>query len=290
MFIIHGVVLVKPMIGIIAPLDRHSRLVLDTIYLKRVKQAGGIPLVFDYDIDTLDDVLNVVHGVILTGGPDIHPKFYGEDPSSHMRDVDLKRDLFEITLVRAAAEKGIPLLGVGRGAQVINVAFGGTLYQDVAAEIPRAVKHDWEFSKVNPTDKVHDIRLKVDSKLYRILREALDIMGTTEVFLGVNSFHHQAIKKIGEGLKPVAHTVDGIIEAVEGKEGFIIGVQWWAEYLDEMQPLFNALVREAGEYREIKRELEMREMEAQIQTAKEEQDESHRTSDENNTPPDTNQT
>lgn len=276
----------KPLIGIIAPVDWSSdRLILDRVYLRRVKHAGGIPVVLDYEEELLEDVLEAVDGILLTGGPDIHPKFYGDDPSNHLRDADIRRDFFEITLTRAAVERELPVLGTGRGAQVINVAFGGTLYQDVAAEIPRAVKHDWDMSKVHPSQKVHDVRLKVDSKLYRILRESLDITGTTEVFFGANSFHHQAIKKIGEGLRPVAHTIDGIVEAIEGEEGFIIGVQWRPEYLDEMQPLFNALVKEARRYREARRELEMRELRA----ATEEQDGSHRTSDGSSSPPGTSQ-
>jgi len=278
---------VKPLIGIIAPVDwSRDRLILDRVYVKRVKHAGGIPVVFDYEEELLEDVLDTADGILLTGGPDIHPRFYGDDPSNYLRDADIRRDFFEITLTRAAVERGIPVLGTGRGAQVINVAFGGTLYQDVAAEIPRAVKHDWDMSRVHPSQKVHDVRLKVDSKLYRILREELDITGTTEVFLGVNSFHHQAIKRIGEGLRPVAHTIDGIVEAIEGEEGFIIGVQWRPEYLDEMQPLFNALVRAADNYRKAKRELEMRELRA----ATEEQGENHHTSDESGSPPGTSQT
>ncbi len=284
----------KPLIGIIAPVDWHeSKLILDTIHLKRIREGGGIPIVFEYEMNSIEDVLSIIDGLLLVGGPDIHPKFYGEDPSSHLRDIDVERDFFEITLARAAVERGIPTLGLGRGAQVINVALGGTLYQDVTTKIPRALKHDWDLSKIKPSLKVHDVRLKVDSKLYGILRESLNIMGTTEVFLGVNSFHHQAIKKIGEGLRPVAYTVDGIIEAIEGEEEFIIGVQWRAEYLDEMQPLFNALVKKSEEYRKAKRELEVRELTAQIhesEKSKEEQDESHHKSDESNNPPDTNQT
>jgi len=285
---------VKPLIGIIAPVDWHeSKLILDTIYLKRIRDGGGIPIVFEHDMGSIEDVLSVIDGLLLVGGPDIHPKFYGEDPSNHLRAVNVERDFFEITLVRAAIERGIPILGLGRGSQVINVALGGTLYQDVATKIGRALKHDWDLSKIKPSQKVHDVRIKVDSKLYKILRESLDIMGTTEVFLGVNSFHHQAIKKIGEGLRPVAHTVDGIIEAIEGEEEFILGVQWRAEYLDEMQPLFNALVKKATEYREAKRELEVRELEAQIrgseEASKEEQDENHHKLDESNNPPDKSQ-
>jgi len=288
----------RPLIGIIGQVDHSAnRIFLDRTHVERVVAAGGIPAVFTVD-DSPEDVLEHVDGLLLIEGPDVHPYFYGEDPSSVLKSVDVRRDEFEMGLVRGAVERGIPLLGVGRGMQVINVALGGTLYQDIN-EIPKAIKHDWELRLVGPSQRVHGVRIKMDSKLYEILKEGLDIEGTNEVHLRVNSFHHQAVKRVGDGLRPSAYSVDGLIEAIEGVEGFVIGVQWQPEYLPEMWRLYEALVKAAAEYHREREELMRVEIEAQVREALEEEereestaepDESHHTLETSDSLPDMNQT
>ncbi|NJE29777.1 gamma-glutamyl-gamma-aminobutyrate hydrolase family protein [Thermococcus sp. 18S1] len=294
----------KPLIGIIGQIDHsRNRLFLDKTHIEKIAAAGGIPAVFNTAASP-DEVLEHVDGILLIEGPDVHPHFYGEDPSGAIKYVDVDRDEFEISLVRKAVERGVPILGICRGMQVINVALGGTLYQDLN-EIPKAIKHDWELKLIGPSQRVHGVRIKMSSKLYGILKDELDIEGTNEVYLRVNSFHHQAVKRVGEGIRPVAYAVDGLIEAIEGTEdaeGFIMGVQWQPEYLPEMEKLYEAFVRAAAEYRTRKLELERVEIEAELKeklgkaeteeeapAITEERDESHHSSETTDSPPDTSQ-
>jgi putative glutamine amidotransferase len=293
----------KPLIGIIGQIDYHrNRLFLDKTHLEKVAKAGGIPAIFDIDASP-EEVLEHVDGLLLIEGPDVHPYFYGEDPSTSLKFVDTYRDKFEITLVKKAIEMGIPLFGVARGMQVINVALGGTLYQDIT-EIPKAIKHDWELELIGPSQRVHGVRIKTSSRLYEVLKDRLDIEGTNEVYLRVNSFHHQAVKRVGEGLRPAAYSVDGLIEAIEASDDlgvFVIGVQWQPEYLPEMERLYEAFVRAAAEYRAKRLELERIEIEAEVReelSAPEpseeeptaEPDESHHSSETSDSLPDTTQT
>lgn len=244
----------KPLIAVIVGTEGVD---IDSLkqHFEIVKRAGGIPAVFLASGDP-NDVVSIADGIILTEGPDIHPYFYGSDPSPHLRSVDYERDRFEITLFKLAFKQDIPVLGISRGMQIMNVAMDGTLYQDVATEIPKAIKHDWDISTTNPSQRLHSIRLKTASKLYDAIKDRLEVSSTNEVFIHVNSFHHQAVKRVGDGFKPVAFSIDGIIEAIEMEEGFYIGVQWRPEYLPEMIGLYEAFIRAAKEsqYRRIERE------------------------------------
>ncbi|ASJ13128.1 gamma-glutamyl-gamma-aminobutyrate hydrolase family protein [Thermococcus thioreducens] len=280
----------KPLIGIIGQTDpSKNRLFLDRRHIERIAEAGGVPAVFNINCSP-DEILEHVDGILLIEGPDVHPYFYGEDPSSAIKYVDVERDEFEICLVKKAVERGVPILGISRGMHVINVALGGTLYQDLT-DIPKAIKHDWDVNLIGPSQRVHGVRIKTNSRLYEILKDGLDIEGTNEVYLRVNSFHHQAVKRVGEGIKPVAYAVDGLIEAIEGAEGFIIGLQWQPEYLPEMVRVFEAFVRAAAEYRLKKLELEKIEIEAELrEELTKGQGGSHHSSETNGSPPDTNQT
>lgn len=280
----------RPLIGIIGQMDPSTnRLFLDGRHVEKILEAGGMPAVFKVG-SSPEEVLEHVDGVLLIEGPDVHPYFYGEDPSSAIKYVDVERDEFEISLVRKAVEMGVPVLGISRGMHVINVALGGTLYQDLK-DIPKAIKHDWDIKLVGPSQRVHGIRIKTSSRLYEILKEELDINGTNEVYLQVNSFHHQAVKKVGEGIKPVAYAVDGLIEAIEGTEGFVLGLQWQPEYLSEMRRVFEAFVRAAADYRMKKLEMEKLEVEAELREGLTgERDENRHTLETSDSPPDTSQT
>ena len=277
----------KPMIGIIGGKDDCS-VFTGRLHVLRIIEAGGVPVVFSPDTDP-EDIVEVSDGILLTEGPDVHPRFYNEDPSPSLGAVDVERDETEIEVVRLAAGENVPLLGIGRGMHVINVALGGTLYQDIY-DIPKAIKHDWDPDLVSPVQRLHTVRIKTDSLLYEILKGELSIESTNEARIAVNSFHHQAVKRVGEGLKQVAFAVDGLIEAIEGKEGFLIGVQWWAEFLPEMKSLYRAFVEAAGRRHDEAQETLRKVIEAEVRGDIREQGESRHSSETSDSLPDTNQT
>ncbi|WP_456368784.1 gamma-glutamyl-gamma-aminobutyrate hydrolase family protein [Thermococcus sp.] len=259
-------------------------------HCENILKAGGLPAIFTPEGEP-EDIVEVADGILLVSGPDVHPRFYGEDPTPALRDVDITRDEFEIKLAKRAVESEVPILGIGRGMHIINVALGGTLYQDVY-EIPKAVKHDWEFGKVNPSHRVHQIRVKANTKLYSILKDVLMIEGTNEAWTWVNSFHHQAVKRLGEGLRQVAFAADGLIEGIESRdESFVIGIQWWPEYLPEMTVLYRALVDAAKGRQERKREIEVIEIEEELRKklSMEGQDENRHSLETNDNLPDMSQ-
>ncbi|WP_297497888.1 gamma-glutamyl-gamma-aminobutyrate hydrolase family protein [Thermococcus sp.] len=282
----------KPLIAIIDSFSE-GRIYAPHEHLSMVSKAGGLPAVFSVETEP-KEVLRVADGLLLIEGPDVHPRFYGGDPSPKLREVDVARDEFEIELVKKAIERGIPVMGIGRGMHIINITLGGTLYQDVY-EIPKAIKHDWNMKTARPEQRLHTIRVKADSLLYSILKEVLNVENTNEAWTWVNSFHHQAIKRVGEGLRPVAFAIDGLVEAIESSEGFLLGVQWGPEYLEEMVPLYRALVNAAsGRHRELE-ELMRRKIEAEVRERMEGelsggQGESHHSSETNGSPHGTTQT
>ncbi len=277
----------KPLIGIIGGKDECS-VSAGRLHVLRIIEAGGVPVVFSPDTDP-EDIVEVSDGILLTEGPDVHPGFYHEDPSPALGVVDVERDEVEIRVVELAVEGGVPILGIGRGMHVINVALGGTLYQDIY-DIPKAIKHDWDPDFVSPTQRLHTVRLKAGSLLYEILKENLNIESTNEARIAVNSFHHQAVKRVGEGLKQVAFAVDGLIEAIEGKEGFLIGVQWWAEFLPEMKSLYRAFVEAAKRRHDETQETLKKVIEAEVKESLRGQDGNHHSSETSDTLPDTTQT
>ncbi|WP_297495621.1 gamma-glutamyl-gamma-aminobutyrate hydrolase family protein [Thermococcus sp.] len=278
----------KPLIAIIGSPWSES-LSAGRAHIRRIIEADGLPAVFSPEIEP-EDVVAVADGILLIEGPDVHPRFYGEDPSPSLREVDVLRDEFEIELVKLAVDANIPVLGVGRGMHVINVALGGTLYQDLY-DIPKAIKHDWSFGNTRPEQRLHTVRIKADSMLYSILKESLNVEGTNEAWTWVNSFHHQAVKRVGEGLRQVAFAVDGLIEAIESKERFIIGVQWQPEHLPEMLSIYRALIEASIKRHEETDEMRRREIEAEIrEELAREQGESHHSSETSDNLPDTTQT
>ncbi|ASJ00610.1 gamma-glutamyl-gamma-aminobutyrate hydrolase family protein [Thermococcus gorgonarius] len=244
----------KPFIAIIVGTEESSWISIKQQF-NVIKNAGGIPGVFLPDGDP-EDIVDIADAIVLTDGPDVHPYFYGADPSPYIRSVDYDRDKFEIELFKLALKRDVPVLGISRGMHIMNVAMDGTLYQDIASEIPKAIKHDWDIRQTNPHQRLHGIRLKTASKVYEAIKDYLEVSSTNETFIHVNSFHHQAVKKVGEGFKPIAFSIDGITEAIEREEGFYVGVQWRPEYLPEMIGLYKALINAAREsqYRRIERE------------------------------------
>lgn len=185
-----------------------------------VLAAGGIPVSLPYiPKEEINGLLARLDGVIFTGGPDVDPTFMGEEPIPQLGVTNRNRDLFEIALVRTAVAKKVPILGICRGAQVINVALGGTVYQDIGAQFPsKVLKHHQDAPGDQPT---HFVSVNHDSKLFKTIGD--------NVF--VNSRHHQAIKDVPEGLNIVASATDGVIEGIENEGATVQAVQWHPENL-----------------------------------------------------------
>ena len=229
----------RPVIGVApqtlpaVPGERPPCWVMGRSYVEELRKVGGVPWVIPllpHDPDTLQEIFDRLDGVFITGGADVDPICYGEPKSPLCGAVDPDRDAVEIALLKHALNRKLPILAVCRGIQILNVACGGTLYQDVAAQVPAALKHDYFPTPANPSRKylAHDITVKAGSRLGRILGDAV---------VPVNSMHHQAIKDLAPGLAPTAFAPDGIIEGVEGTNGqYLIAVQWHPEELTETQP------------------------------------------------------
>ena len=219
---------------------RHE-LALGLDYVQAILRAGGLPVVLPPLIPELaGPLLDGVDGLCIPGGPDIHPRHYGAIPHEMLGPTEGELDMFERALVWEALERGTPLLGICRGAQMINVALGGTLHQHLPACVPDALPHRQD---VDMSQTTHPVRVARDSLLAGVLGERV----------AVNSLHHQAVDRLGEGLVAVAWAPDGVVEAIEGTgDGFVVGVQWHAEGLAE-QPeerrLLEAFVATAAEWR-----------------------------------------
>ena len=204
-----------------------------------------IPLLAD-DPDTMRCIYEQLDGVFIAGGVDMDPSSYGAEQHPLCGRIDPARDRVELMLARWAMEEGKPTLGVCRGMQVINVAAGGTLIQDLAAECPGADKHDYFPNAGFARDYLaHEVRVVEGTRLRRIL-------GAETV--RVNSMHHQGVRQMGDGLVASAWAPDGVLEALEGTgESFLVGAQWHPEMLSDTDPptrrLFEEFVEAAAEWR-----------------------------------------
>jgi putative glutamine amidotransferase len=208
-------------------------------YVRTLTAAGALPWLIPLlpgDEDTLRAIYEQLDGIFLTGGVDIDPTNYGEERQPLCDRIDPARDWTELALVRWAIRDHKPVLGVCRGIQAINVACGGTLYQDIGHQHPQAIKHDYFPTLTGPARDflAHPVRLTPRSRIHRVL-------GAEQV--QVNSMHHQGIKRLAPGLTATAFAPDGLIEAIE-KPGspYLVGVQWHPEELadahDPMRRLF----------------------------------------------------
>ncbi len=226
--------------------DPESLYTLAEEYVEGVRRAGGLPLILPPGpLGSADDTVALLDGLVLTGGGDFCPASYGAADEGTSSDVDLEEDAWDIALIQAARRRQIPVFGICRGVQALNVALGGELHQDIAGRgdhppVPTVAAEAAGFR--------HPLRIDPTSRLAGIL-------GVTD--RRVNSIHHQALSRLGEGLVAVAHTPDGTIEGVEyrgpngdgpgGGEWWALGVQWHPERMDEVadQRLFDAFVRDA---------------------------------------------
>lgn len=202
-------------------------------YVEALRNVGGLPWLIPllpHDPDTMQGIFEKLDGVFLTGGVDVDPSRYGEPKHPLCGTTDPARDAIEIQLLAFALERKLPVLAVCRGIQILNVMCGGTLYQDVTAMVPAAMKHDYFPTPEQPSRSylAHDITVKADSLLGAALGESV---------VPVNSMHHQAIKDLAPSLRPTAFAPDGIIEAVESTSNhYVVAVQWHPEELAETQP------------------------------------------------------
>ncbi|MDR0200491.1 MAG: gamma-glutamyl-gamma-aminobutyrate hydrolase family protein [Streptococcaceae bacterium] len=206
--------------------------------------AGGIPIVLPFPEDTTrveettQALVKTFDGLVIPGGPDLDPINFGEEPIAELGRSNYKRDAFELALVKAAQETGKPILGICRGLQLINVALGGTLYQDLAVQYPQIrIKHAQAAPGEQPT---HHVAMSPGSYLYQLFGDSAY----------VNSRHHQAAHKIAKGLTVVATSPDGVIEALESSDGEILAVQWhpenmWREH-EEQFKLFEDFVKRSS--------------------------------------------
>lgn len=223
----------RPVIGITCNLDNiENNYYLRNCYVISVQKAGGLPVVIPSMEDTaeINEYLDCCHGIILSGGGDIDPFYWGELPEWGIGSINPMRDAFELAIARAAMDKKIPLLGICRGCQVINVACGGSLIQDLSGDM----SHQQNAPRNYP---IHSISIKNNTLLSSI---------TGNSRIRVNSFHHQAVKRPGHGLRICAYAPDGIIEAVERIDlPFCLGVQWHPESLNDYYSdnLFGAFVK-----------------------------------------------
>jgi putative glutamine amidotransferase len=246
----------KPMIGVTvseirakedAQRVRHgeptqTEMTLGLSYMRAVELAGGIPVALPpLESENVDPLLEQLSGLLLTGGPDLDPACYGAEPHPELGPIDHDVDVFEIALCRQADRRGMPILGICRGTQVLNVARQGSLIQHLPDFTDGAIEHR---QKAPGDQTTHEVRVAPDSGLAQT---------TGGGPVDVNSFHHQAIDRLGIGLRPVAWARDGVIEAVEGEQDgdgrFVLGVQWHAETLTgeaEQLALFELLVQAAG--------------------------------------------
>jgi len=207
-------------------------------YSSAVHHCGGAPILIPtvQNHDSLQSICERLDGLILTGGPDVDPHFYGEEPLPRLGEVDEAIDLTELSVVKIALQQDLPVLGICRGIQVLNVSEGGTLYQDIPSQVKESINH---LQKKDKRVNAHHVRIDGNTLLHSIFKRKK---------IRVNSRHHQAIKDLAPSLIATAWAQDGLIEAVENSsKSFAIGVQWHPEGTWEKDPfskkLFHSFIR-----------------------------------------------
>jgi putative glutamine amidotransferase len=221
----------KPIIGISGNLEfaadylfkGYPRIMINEDYPRSIIQAGGVPFIMSptREEDVITQMIESVDAILLSGGQDVDPLIYGEQPTTKMGATSPLRDHFERKIIDKAIELKKPVFGICRGTQIINAHFGGTINQDNSMQEGSFIKHMHES---NPAVLCHNVKLEKDSFMY-------EIAGTDEIL--INSFHHQSINKVAPGFKSIGQAPDGIIEGIQKIEPgvLIAAVQWHPEML-----------------------------------------------------------
>lgn len=216
-----------------------------SFYVSAIVHAGGLPVILPLldDEKLLRELYERCDAILFAGGNDPDPQLYGEEADHTVADVSKLRDTVEVQLMRWSLDDKRPILGICRGMELLNIVRGGNLYQDIAQHLPAASNHNLSNAKKDVHHIAHNLTVQAGSKLATVL-------GVTTI--GANTHHHQAIKKLGDGLQAVAWAEDGVIEAVEDpKQSFVIGVQSHPESLEaktvtEWQAVFHSFVEHAA--------------------------------------------
>jgi len=225
----------KPTVGIAAVLRAHNpesafiyrEAFVNEAYTSQINKAGGIPYILPYLTEQdIEDQLSHVDGLLVPGGMDLNPSYYGEEKKDYTLPPEDLMDSYQLKLIETALQMNKWVFGICRGFQAINVIHGGTLFQDILTERQNSLEH---MRKDSPYEPVHKVTLSKDSHLYKAF-------GSTEIL--VNSLHHQGVKQIGNNLNISAVSEDGIIEGVEGDK--ILAVQWHPEALNS--PFFDYII------------------------------------------------
>jgi putative glutamine amidotransferase len=205
------------------PPQRNLSLGMD--YPSSVVRAGGVPIVIP-PLSPIDGtLLDRLDALVVSGGPDIDPGLYGHRPHEQLGPVDPEIDRCEVETVRLADARGLPILAICRGMQLLNVTRGGTLWQDLPSERPSPIEHR---QAIVGTQSTHEVTVDRDS----LLADVTGVADVDEPTLAVNSFHHQAVCGLGDHLRISARSADGVVEAIEATDRpFVLGVQWHAESL-----------------------------------------------------------
>lgn len=226
-----------PIIAILPAIDDEKTATLQSTYTSAIENSGGIPIIIPYteNEEALNRYIEICDGVLFTGGCDIEPRIFGEEVRDTCGKIQVSRDTLELAFFKKAFTHKKPIMGICRGIQLINVALGGTLFQDIPTECPSKISHQQTEPKTLPS---HSVKIISDTPL-------MELIGKEK--MTANSFHHQAIKALGEGLRVMAYSNDGIIEAVYyNGEAYVRGYQWHPELLctsdDDSKALFDNFI------------------------------------------------
>jgi putative glutamine amidotransferase len=218
-------------------------------YINAVMLSGGVPLVMPNieGEDNINALAGLADGILFSGGEDVHPRYFNEDIKVDNLHICEKRDKFEMQLAEKVLTMDIPVLGICRGMQLLNIAAGGSIYQDIGTQYKTGIRHS--NTQSSKADLIHKIKFEEKTKLHDLYGKQL---------MGVNSFHHQAVKDLAVVFKASAYAEDGLLEAYElDGDRFFVGLQWHPEMLFEKYPeeleIFKCFIENAREYRSRKK-------------------------------------
>lgn len=222
----------KPVIGLSCGVEnkvnrRFSQ--LNYTYVNAVIKAGGVPVIIPTlkEVSEIEEYLDIIDGLILTGGEDVSSLLFGENPVKEVTAIDYERDDMEFALFHEAYKRGTPIVGICRGLQLANIALGGDIYQDIFSQVKDVLGH---VSSYRVEHGHHLIDIEKDSTLHNILERDS---------IAVNSLHHQSVRKLGKNLRVSAKAQDGIVEAVEStNDNYFVGLQFHPEGMIEKNPEF----------------------------------------------------